>query len=307
MNSSKIKSTLMALSASLITTASISPAEAGLDQFNQLGNANWRSTGSEIHADQGNGFLVSKDSYGDFHLKVQFRAETGTNSGIFIRCSDPKKIDDKTCYEANIFDTRPDQTYRTGAITGLAAPKTIVTTEDGSWHTYEIYAVGDKIRTLVDGKETVYVRNQNLSSGPVALQLAQGEIRFRGLEITRLASDALKPARSALDGVWELESMDVVDRAGNSRPWCAGSFGVIIYTRNYMSTAVNCTSDPGKSVLYSGPFEIQDRTVFHHAQNFSDASLNKVFSRGFQLKDGNHLELTGALGESTVVVRWARR
>jgi len=281
--------------------------EASLDNFNQVGNANWKSNGFEIQANQGNGFLVTKEAYENFYLKVEFLAGQGTNSGIFIRCTDADKINDKTCYEANIFDTRPDQTYRTGAITGLVAPKTIVNTEDGNWHTYELYAVGEKIRVLLDGKETVYMRNQNLPSGYVALQLAQGEINFRGLEIKRLPHDALRPTKTVLDGVWELESMDIVDKTGKAVPWCVGSFGVIVYTRNYMSTAVNCTSDPSKSVLYSGPFEIQDQTVFHHAQNYSNPNLNKIFSRAFQLRDKNHLELSGSLGESTVVVRWARR
>ena len=39
------------------------------------------------------GFLVTKDQYGDFEMKVEFYAESDTNSGIFIRCQDPQKID----------------------------------------------------------------------------------------------------------------------------------------------------------------------------------------------------------------------
>jgi len=41
---------------------------------------------------------------------------TDANSGIFIRCEDPKKPGAKICYERNIFDTWPDPSYGTGAI-----------------------------------------------------------------------------------------------------------------------------------------------------------------------------------------------
>jgi len=41
---------------------------------------------------------------------------TDANSGIFIRCEDPKKPGAKICYECNIFDTWPDPSYGTGAI-----------------------------------------------------------------------------------------------------------------------------------------------------------------------------------------------
>jgi hypothetical protein len=42
-------------------------------------------------AEIGNGHLVSKESCGDFQLKAEFWVDTVANSGIFIRCEDPKK------------------------------------------------------------------------------------------------------------------------------------------------------------------------------------------------------------------------
>ena len=37
-------------------------------------------------------YLVSKTSYKDFQIKAEFWADDDVNSGIFIRCQDPKKI-----------------------------------------------------------------------------------------------------------------------------------------------------------------------------------------------------------------------
>ena len=60
----------------------------GLDNFNRLGDANWRALDGAIVADKGRGgFLVTKNSYKDFRLKAEFWAAPTTNSGIFIRGS----------------------------------------------------------------------------------------------------------------------------------------------------------------------------------------------------------------------------
>ena len=68
----------------------------------------------------GAGFLVSKESYTDFEIKVEFWSSDGGNSGVYMRCMDGTKITDKTCYEANVFDKRPDQSGRTGGIPNFA-------------------------------------------------------------------------------------------------------------------------------------------------------------------------------------------
>ena len=39
-----------------------------LDNFNAVGDANWRIEDGSIVADKGSGFLVTKNSYGDFQL-----------------------------------------------------------------------------------------------------------------------------------------------------------------------------------------------------------------------------------------------
>src|SRR5512145_2420126 len=80
---------------------------SGLDNWNRVGDANWRAEDGAIVADKGKGgFLVSKNSYKDFQIRAEFWAATDTNSGVFIRCDDPVKIGAATCYEVNIWDIR---------------------------------------------------------------------------------------------------------------------------------------------------------------------------------------------------------
>src|SRR2546423_4136454 len=124
------------ISASLLGLSSVfgmSPEAAGqanrmvtltdgtsLANFDRVGDANWRVAERTLTADKGNGFLVTKQPYGDFRLRAEVWVDEDANSGIFIRCSDPKKIGGGTRYQVNIFDTRPDPSYRTGAIVNVS-------------------------------------------------------------------------------------------------------------------------------------------------------------------------------------------
>ena len=95
--------------------------EEGLDNWHRVGDANWRAEDGAIVAYRGKGgFLVSKGSYKDFELRAEFWADPTTNSGIFIRLSNPKRIGSDNAYEVNIFDQPPDPAYGTGAIVNLA-------------------------------------------------------------------------------------------------------------------------------------------------------------------------------------------
>jgi hypothetical protein len=166
----------------------------GLDNFDRVGDANWRTEDGAIVADKGKGgFLVSKNAYKDFQLRAEFWADHTTNSGIFMRCADPKVITDKSCYEANIFDRRPDPTYATGGIVHVA-PVAKPATAGGKWNTYEITAKGPELVVVLNGVETSRVRNSQFAQGPVALQFGNippkgdpgGAIKWRKVQVKPL-------------------------------------------------------------------------------------------------------------------------
>ena len=156
-----------------------------LDNWEQVGDANWKVVDGVVEADKGNGFLVSKNSYKDFQIRAEFWVDTPANSGIFIRCDQSAKIDAKICYEVNIFDKRPDPTYGTGAIVDVAKvdpmPKA-----GGKWNTYEITAQGPHLVVMLNGQKTVDVQDSKHASGPFALQYGSGVIKFRKVQIKPL-------------------------------------------------------------------------------------------------------------------------
>ena len=118
---------------------------AGLDNWNRVGDANWRAEDGAIVADKGKGgYLVSKNSYKNFQIRAEFWADHTTNSGIFVRLSDPAKITSKNSYEVNIYDQRPEPAYGTGAIVDFAAVSPMPKA-GGKWNTFEITAKGSQL------------------------------------------------------------------------------------------------------------------------------------------------------------------
>jgi hypothetical protein len=160
----------------------------GLDNFNRVGDANWTASDGTIQASSGGkdpGYLVSKVPYKDFMIRAEFWASDDANSGIFMRCQDPSRITDESCYEANIFDQRPDPTYGTGAIVKVAKvdpmPKA-----GGKWNTYEITAQGKRLVLVLNGQKTVDIEDAKFASGPIALQWGRGTIKWRKVEVKPL-------------------------------------------------------------------------------------------------------------------------
>ena len=160
-----------------------------MGDWNQVGETNWRLEDGAVVADKrtskGPAHLVSKASYKDFQIYAEFWASDDANSGIFMRCQDPTKITDKSCYEANIFDQRPDPSYGTGGIVHFAdvspMPKA-----GGKWNTYEITAKGRVISVVLNGQKTVELRNGMFVEGPITLQHVAGTIKFRKVAIKPL-------------------------------------------------------------------------------------------------------------------------
>jgi hypothetical protein len=164
---------------------------SGIAGFDKVGDANWRMVDGAIVADKGIGFLVTRKSYGDFELRSEFYAETDTNSGFFVRCSEKEKLTATVCYEVNIWDIRPAPEYGTAAIVDVA--KVIPTPPaGGKWNTYHITMKGDHLVVVFNGVKTVDVHDSKQKSGVIGLQHAKGvkddlqPIKFRKVEIRPL-------------------------------------------------------------------------------------------------------------------------
>lgn len=155
--------------------------------FEPIGNANWRMLeGGILQADVGSGFLVTKEEFGDFELRAEFWVDATANSGVFIRATDPAKVTGSNAYEVNIFDTRPDPSYGTGAIVNVAKVSPMPRAAD-RWNTYEITAKGGEFTVILNGVKTVDgAKDSKHAKGRIALQYGGGIVRFRKVEIRPL-------------------------------------------------------------------------------------------------------------------------
>ena len=156
---------------------------SNLQSFDVVGNGNWKVADGAVEATAGGpSFLVTKVPYADFDLKLEFWVDADANSGVFVRCANAKEITDKSCYEVNIFDKRPDPAYRTGGIVHIAKPMAMIDA-GGKWNTYEISARGPKLTVVLNGTKTVEVEDKTFARGPIALQYGAGTVKFRNVQI----------------------------------------------------------------------------------------------------------------------------
>jgi hypothetical protein len=175
-------------------------AAKSLDNWNPTsGEPNWHLSGGMLVVDAydqcakqliklwctPDGYLVYKSSYANLEIHAEFWVSHDANSGIFFRCSNPQIIRTDNCYEANIFDERPDQRYRTGGITLVAMPS-ITINAGGRWNTYDIIAQGQHLTLTLNGKKTVDIEDSQHASGFIALQASGGLIKFRKVRVKTL-------------------------------------------------------------------------------------------------------------------------
>jgi hypothetical protein len=99
-------------------------------------------------------YLWTERTYGDFILDLEFRAEPGTNSGIFLRTSDPKDPV-WTGLEVQVGSSSPDRPLRRGSVGGiydLVAPSAHAFRPD-DWNRYTITCEGPNVTVVLNGQK----------------------------------------------------------------------------------------------------------------------------------------------------------
>ena len=161
--------------------------ENGLQNFTQLGAANWNAVNGAIQADKKStadaGILLSKDSYKDLEVYAEFWADEEANSGIYIRVMNQKVVNTRAAYEIQIWDKSP-----TMATASLMPPAKAAPTfkAAGKWNTMEISARGPRMTVKMNGEQAVDVSDTAFTHGPIALQYNAGTIRFRKVMVRPL-------------------------------------------------------------------------------------------------------------------------
>jgi hypothetical protein len=155
--------------------------------------------------------LVSKEEYGDFDLRVEWKVTPGANSGIIYRANEEGEEAWQTGPEMQILDDdkhadgkNPKTTA--GALYALIAPTNKTLKPVGKWNKVRVIARGNHIEHWLNGKKVVeydmnspelqalikeskfapFLKFAKLPSGHVVLQHHQDEVWFRDIKIRRL-------------------------------------------------------------------------------------------------------------------------
>ena len=143
-----------------------------------------------------NQFLCTKDEFGDFELKLEFRMQDGVgNSGVQFRTKRVPNSTEVSGYQADIgekyWGCLYDESRRNKVL--VSPPADFETKlKKGNWNEYTIRAEGDHVVLKMNGVTTVDYREPDASiarAGIIALQVHSGgpmKVEFRKIQIKAL-------------------------------------------------------------------------------------------------------------------------
>ena len=160
----------------------------------------WKVADNAIVGDsagiQHNQFLVSKEEFSDFELKLEFRLKDGAgNSGVQFRTKRIPNSTEVSGYQADIGENYWGCLYdesRRNKILVKAPDDFEKSLKKGDWNEYTIRAKGDHIMLKVNGVTTVDYTEPDAEiarKGILALQVHSGgplKVEFRNIRIKSL-------------------------------------------------------------------------------------------------------------------------
>lgn len=151
--------------------------------------ANWHVADGAISVSEGEqGLLNTTTELADYQLKLEFRANKTTNSGIFLRT--PAKPTDPAvdCYELNI--APDDNPFPTGSF--VKRQKTDGGHTTGEWQLYDVTADGGHFTVTLDGQLVLdFTDPKPPRRGFIGLQLNQGPVEFRNIKLRPLHLESI--------------------------------------------------------------------------------------------------------------------
>lgn len=136
-------------------------------------------TGITVH-NTPNTFLATEGTYDDFILELEFKVHPSMNSGIQIRSNSLDSYMDGRVHGYQVEIDPSDRAWsggiydeaRRGWLVDLEGrPEAQQAFEQNEWNKYRIEAIGDTIRTWVNGIPAAHLIDEETSSGFIALQV----------------------------------------------------------------------------------------------------------------------------------------
>lgn len=158
-------------------------------------NPGWTFEGGQVERVAGKGGnLFSKEQFGDFALRLEFKLPPGGNSGLILR----NKSNVEHQIEITADARGPVHNGTSGSIFRRAIPTSNAARPAGEWNSLEVEVRGRVVSVVYNGAKVVdrATVDDLPFRGPVGLQDHGTALSFRGIQVKRL--DAPRPA-------WDVE------------------------------------------------------------------------------------------------------
>ena len=159
-----------------------------------------------------NSFLCTEKNYTDFVLELEFLVEPGMNSGIQIRSHSWKHYKSERVHGYQVEIDTSDRAWSAGIYDEARRgwlfplkdkPKAQKAFKQNEWNHYRIEAIGDRIRTWINGVPAADLQDDMTSTGFIALQVhgskqADKKIKWRNIRIQDLTRKNRKQLKALI-------------------------------------------------------------------------------------------------------------
>jgi hypothetical protein len=158
-----------------------------LSQWQIPADNQWSVVNGVLTNAKAGGNLVTKQSFTDFKLHIEFQYPRSGNSGVYLRGR----------YEVQVEDTPPERVRDEGlgGIYGFLTPTEDAAKGPGQWQWYDITLIGRRVTVALNG--TTIINGQDIpgitggaltcdeaAPGPLMLQGDHGPIEYRNIILT---------------------------------------------------------------------------------------------------------------------------
>jgi len=153
----------------------------------QTPGANWSVVNRVLTNTRAGSNLVTRQTFNDFKLHIEFRYPPKGNSGVYLRGRYEVQIEDSDVLE-------PAQDHL-GAVYGFLPPSEAAARRPGEWQAYDITLLGRMVTVVLNGK--TLIGNQEIpgitggaldsdeaAPGPLMIQGDHGPVEFRNIVLT---------------------------------------------------------------------------------------------------------------------------
>jgi hypothetical protein len=161
--------------------------KSDMNEWIAMGANQWIVANGVLTSAKSGSNLMTKKTFEDFKLHLEFRYPKGSNSGVYLRGR----------YEVQIVDSKGMEPWNDefSAVYGFLPANEMVAKDAGEWQTYDITLVGRIVTVVANGKTVISlatipgitggaIDSKEGEPGPLMIQGDHGPIEFRNIVIT---------------------------------------------------------------------------------------------------------------------------